>query len=414
MNTKSPTLLKKIPRGQIAYIACMGLFVGMICSKFLMTISMISFVVSGVFSPSIKKDFRKFRSNPAYWAPVGMFILFLVSALCSTNLEAGIIRIRIALPLLVLPISFAMMPNFSKQHYQQLLSIFIYAMLLACIGVLIYYLINYAEMQERLRVSKAIATPNDEHIRFSLMITLAVFAGFWLLQEKFYWKKKFEKWVLIFSILFLIFMVHLLSVRIAIGVFYSGLLVTVLYYIVRKKRYKTGLILLGLGACTPYLSYQYIPSVHSKVHLTLYNLDMYKKGHIGELSDTRRLLSYKIAWQVGQTAPWTGVGIGDLKDEQAVIYEKEYPDQKVMYPHNFFLTIYAATGILGLCFFLFCFFFPLFYNRNYQNLFFLLFFVTIFLSFMTENTLLMAIGVAIYSFFLLFSINYLSGESKIN
>ncbi len=355
----------------------------------------------------------KFRNNPAYWAPVGIFLLFLISALCSDNLEEGIIRVRIALPLLVLPFSFAMMPCFSKQQYQQLLSIFMYAMVLACIGVLVYYLMNYDEMQERLRVSKAIPTPNGEHIRFSLMINLAVFAGFWLLQEQFYWIKKWEQWLLVSSVLFLIFMVHLLSVRIAIGVFYCGLLVTILYYIIRKKRYKTGLILLALGVSTPYLAYQYIPSVHRKVHLTLYNWDMYQKGHIGQLSDTRRLLSYKIAWQVGQSAPWTGVGIGDLKEEQAVIYQRDYPEQKVMYPHNFFLTIYAATGILGLFFFLFCFFFPLFYKGHYRNLFFLLFFLTISLSFMTENTLLMAIGVAMYSFFLLFSINYLAGETKV-
>ena len=47
-----------------------------------------------------------------------------------------------------------------------------------------------------------------------------------------------------------------------------------------------------------------------------------------------------------------------------------------------------------------------------DGLFFLLFFMTIFLSFMTENTLLMAIGVAMYSFFLLLSINYRSESPK--
>ena len=120
MNSELSKLFEKPPRSLIAYFACLGLFIGMVCSKFLMSISMILFVVSGICSPAIKKDFQKFRNNPAYWAPVGIFMLFLLSALCSTNLEEGIIRIRIALPLLVLPISFAMMPDFSKQQYQQL------------------------------------------------------------------------------------------------------------------------------------------------------------------------------------------------------------------------------------------------------------------------------------------------------
>jgi len=416
MSSKTPSFLEQYPRQLIAYIACIALFGGLIFSKFLITVSMILFIALAVASPTLKDDLKVFSSNKSYWAGIGIFLLFGISALMSTNGAEAMVRLRIILPLLFLPIAFALLPKFSKRKYQELLSIFLYAMLIACIGVLINFLMNYAEMQQRLIVSDVIPTPNGEHIRFSLMINLAIFAGFWLLQERFSWKDewaKLERILLGATSIFFMIMLHLLSVRIGIVVLYGGLLVTVFYYILVKKRYLIGLGLIICGVSIPFIAYKTVPSIKTKVNLTLHNLYLWKKGHIGEYSDTRRLLSFQIAWQVAQQSPWIGVGVGDLNDEQTKIYQAEYPDQKVMYPHNFFLTLYAATGLLGLLFFLLCFFFPLFYRRNYKNLFFLLLHVTIFLSFMTENTLFSAIGVGIYSFFLPFSLNYLDKEKTI-
>lgn len=409
MESKVSVFLAQYPRKQLIYASCISLFIGLIASKFLLTLSMIALVVLGLLSPTLNQDWKRVWTNKSFVATLGIFMLFLGSALISDNWGASMIRVRIALPMLLLPIAFALLPTFSKKSYQQLLSIYFYMMVVACLGVLINYGLNYEAMQQRLIVSKAIPTPNGEHIRFSLMINLAVFAGFWLLQQGFYWKKTAEKYLMSLLVFFLIITLHLLSVRIGLLVLYGGLGTTIFYYMLSKKYYLIGIMLLmGMGAM-PYLAYKYVPSIQTKVNLTKHNWDMYQQGHIGEYSDTRRLLSYKVAWDVVQESPWFGVGIGDLNDEQAKYYQKNYPDQKVMYPHNFFLMLYAATGILGLVFFLCCFFFPLFYHHNYKNLFFLLFYTTIFLSFMTENTLLSAIGVGIYSFFLLFSVNYLEG-----
>lgn len=409
MASKLQLFLAEYPRNKLIYASCISLFISLIFSKFLLTLSMAALVVFGVLSPTLKQDWKRIWANKSFVATLGIFMLFLGSALVSDNWSESMTRIRIALPMLLLPIAFALLPIFSKKSYQQLLSIYIYMMAIACLGVLINYGLHFEAMQQLLVVSKSIPTPNGEHIRFSLMINLAIFAGFWLLEQQFYWKKAVEKWLLRMVVLFLIITIHLLSVRIGILILYGGLVTTVFYYMLSKKYYVIGIVLLMGIAAMPYMAYKYVPSVQAKVSLTKHNWDMYQQGHIGEYSDTRRLLSYQIAWDVVRESPWFGVGIGDLSDEQKRYYRERYPDQEVMYPHNFFLTLYAATGILGLLFFLGCFFFPLFYRQNYKNLFFLLFYTTIFLSFMTENTLLSALGVGIYSFFLLFSVNYLEG-----
>ena len=174
------------PREKLIYTSCISLFIGLICSKFLLTLSMISLVVLGLLSPTVKQDWKRLWTNKSFAATLGIFLLFLGSALMSDNWSASMVRLRIALPMLLLPIAFALLPTFSKKSYQQLLSIYFYLMVIACLGVLINYGLHYEEMQQLLIVSKAIPTPNGEHIRFSLMINLAVFAGFWLLQEQFY------------------------------------------------------------------------------------------------------------------------------------------------------------------------------------------------------------------------------------
>lgn len=399
-------------RGTGAYFACIALFVGLICSKFLITVAMIALVVFGVLSPNFKTDFQRLLSNKAYWTTSGIFGLFLISAMMSENQAESLVRLRIALPLLFLPIAFGMLPPFSKRKYQEILSIFFYAMVLTCFGVLVYYLQNYTLMQELLVLSKAIPTPHNDHIRYSLMINLAIFAGLWLLQENFYWKSKKERWLQVGAIFFLIVMVHILSVRIGMVVLYIGAVSIAIYFIIRKKKYLLGLGLVMAVCILPYLTYLYIPSFNTKVNLTIHNFYMYQSGQIEGYSDTRRFLSYEIAWRIAKKNPWVGVGIGDLYDEQNKIYRVEYPNQVVMYPHNFFLTIYASMGIIGLIIFLFFFFFPLFYRKNYQNLFFLLYYMTIFISFITENTLLIAIGAGLHAFFLLCTINYLDGQKE--
>lgn len=405
MNQKQPYFLNKQQQINVAYMASVALFIGLICSKFLISLSMITLLLTGLCSISSRNIWAAFRDYKAFIAPIGIFLLFLISALCSTNMAAGWERIRIALPLLALPIAFMLLPPFPKRHYQELLSLYSYAMLVACTGVLINYWINYEEIQQLLIISKAVPTPNGEHIRFSLMINLAIYALLGLYVQSFYWKWQWEKWLQLGLILFFIITLHLLSVRIGIVILYANLLLTVFYFIATQRRYWIGLVLIIGMLVSPYLAYQYIPSVRTKVDLTRHNLNLYQHGHIGEYSDTRRLLSYQIALDVSKKAPWIGVGIGDLEDEQAAIYAEKYPDQKVMKPHNMFLSLFVATGGIGLLFFIICLGVPLLYRQQYKDLFFLLFYTTIILSFMTENTLLTAIGVALYSFFLCFSMN---------
>ena len=386
-------------RQSLAWVAVVSAFAGLLFSKFLLSCAMWLLLGLGLTTPKPREAWQRLVQQPAYWGSVGLFLLFWGSALVSDNLFVASARLRLALPLLALPLAFAALPPFTKRQFQYLLLIYIYAVALAGLGVLVNYLWNYEAMQELLRVSKAIPTPNKQHIRFSLMVDLALLWALWLWGSTAVGQQRGHRWFLPLVALFLFVLQHVLSVRIGLVIAYAGLGVWGVIWLWQQKRYKT----LGLGGLAlvilPFLAYQWVPSIQTKVNLTRYNWQLYQRGEIGAYSDTRRLLSYQVGWEVAQQSPWLGVGLGDLNDEQAAIYSQDYPTQPVMYPHNMFLTVYAGMGRMGLGLFLLFFYGPLWWKRNDRHLGWLLFYVVMTLSFLTENTLFTSIGVGIYSLF---------------
>ncbi|MCH2044843.1 MAG: O-antigen ligase family protein [Saprospiraceae bacterium] len=403
------SFLKKNPlHHNIALLAAFLLIIGLMISKFLMTLSMIVFIVAGLSNPKRKERWAYFVKHPAYLATTAIFFIILLSGIYTSNWENMAVRLRVALPFLVLPCSFALIGKLPKVYYTWIAQGFIAALVISSIGVLINYAINYDKIQLMIQQSKAVPTPNKDHIRFSLLLCIAIFMGISLLQNVAYRTQKLRTYLSLFAILFLVLTLHILSVRSGLLALYLGILVWIVQMIIQNRRFILGLgLLISLGLA-PVLAYYMSPSFRTKFELTRHNIEIFREGNIGEYSDTQRLLSYVVAWEVAQKNIWLGVGMGDLHDEQKKVYTSQYPKLKPKYPHNQFLTFLAGTGIIGLLLFLIAFMTPLFYQAAYKDTFMLCFFALLFSSFITENTLLIASGTAIYTFFLLLNLTRLS------
>ncbi|MCP4437798.1 MAG: O-antigen ligase family protein [Aureispira sp.] len=386
------------------------LMIGLMVSKFMMSLGMFGLIGVALITTDLKAGFQNFLRNKAYVWTTGVFGIILVTGLYTENWGELLVRLRIALPFLSLPIVFACLPSFTKRQYHSLLYIFVLLTLVFSVGMFVNFMNNYEELSAGLTLSKAIPAPNEDHIRFSLMLCIAIFAAGQLFLKKFYWKYKWERPLLGIITLILVILMHIFSVRSGLLAFYVGLLAWLVHVVVTKRKYVLGLIGLLLLIAMPYITYQLVPSVRAKVGLTIHNISVYQKGEIGHYSDTQRFLSYDIAWDVIQENFWWGVGMGDLRDEIQLVYFLEYPQHKFMFPHNQFLTFWGGCGLVGLVLFLICFFVPLIYRKHYRNAFILIFYVIIFTSFLTENTILNATGTAIHTLFLLLALNYLDGQ----
>jgi O-antigen ligase len=120
------------------------------------------------------------------------------------------------------------------------------------------------------------------------------------------------------------------------------------------------------------------------------------------LSDSERITTLRVGWNIFQSAPLLGVGAGNLDQAVAFQYRSHFPQAaRVMMPHNQFLYVAAGSGLVGLLLFCIAIFLPLFYQKHYEDYWYLGVYVVILASLLVEATLENAMGVALVTYFLL-------------
>ncbi|WCL80454.1 O-antigen ligase family protein [Saprospira sp. CCB-QB6] len=376
----------------LPFLAALLMFVGLIASKALIAIASVAFVLAALPYVFKAKNWQRLQQQPLFWSPALLFILMASTALYSENKVELMDRVRVMLPLLLLPISMAILPPWPKQQWRWLLASFVLIMSIAVAAVLINYGLNYTAIQASLKHSKGMPNPANDHVRFSLLICWATI----LSGQLFVWRLGRWPWIWLLLGSFLFLAMHIFGARSGILAFYFASFYLLLRWLWQTKRFLIGS--LGLLACLslPFLAYKTIPSFREKILLTEKNIRLYQAGHIGNYSDTQRMLSFQVALEVWAKSPILGVGLGDLKDEQKLIYQKDYPEQRVMAPHSQYISSLAAMGVLGLLLFLGLFSWPFFTEKT---AIFQLFWLLIAVSFLSENTLFITIGANLYAFF---------------
>lgn len=97
-----------------------------------------------------------------------------------------------------------------------------------------------------------------------------------------------------------------------------------------------------------------------------------------------------------------GVGTGDIVDAFDNYYEETNSRLRQEYrfrSHNQYLAITVAFGVVGLIWFLFSMFYPVFADKRNRNYIYIVFIVIMMLSMLTEDTLETQIGVTLFAFF---------------
>lgn len=150
-----------------------------------------------------------------------------------------------------------------------------------------------------------------------------------------------------------------------------------------------------------------------RIDQVIFEFDVYLRG--GDPSGnsvTQRLEFWRGAWHIIKENPWFGVGTGDVQMEFANAYQEldsALDDAHRLKSHNQFITIAVAFGFVGLAVFVFLILLPLMMIKLRANKLYLALLVTSLVSFLTEDTLEMQVGV---SFFVFFSCLMLLGTKK--
>ena len=143
--------------------------------------------------------------------------------------------------------------------------------------------------------------------------------------------------------------------------------------------------------------------LHKRIYEFVWEYDEFKnERNINGHSLTMRLYFWKASSALIKENVLFGVGTGDVQNELNKTYiETNSPLDKDWYkrPHNQFLTITVALGILGLVIFLISFLYPIISLKKQLHSLFWPYFLIVCLSFVLEDTLETQAGLSFYAFF---------------
>lgn len=385
-----------------AWLCVLLILSGILFSRALSSIGMAGIFGLALLHPDVVTHLRIYFKNPVLWGFSLIFITYLISGLYSDNLSDWWLRVNTKLAFVALPFGFIVLRNQSLRSFHWLLYLFFWMATVTSLFVLIHYLKNFEVVNFHYSLGQVMDTPYS-HVRFSLIICFAVFVGWYLYQSDFQPLFRGKKIPVLIAVVFLILFLHILAVRSGLLAFYLCSVFILIRYIFLKRRRQIALMVLMIIVVLPFLAYLFLPSFKEKVHYMRYDLEtFFRDQNTHGLSDAARILSIQNGIKIGKENFLIGTGTGDLQQE-ADKYYAQYPDipQEKRLPHNQFVFVFAATGIVGLLAFCWGIFLPVFYRKSFMNPLFICLNIIIFSSCLTESTLEEQIGTCFYLVFVL-------------
>lgn len=383
-------------------------------SRAVLSLSMLGFVLFSLFHRDIKNHILKYFSSPLLWSMSLLFFLPLLSGLWSEDKEKWLDIVRIKLPLLFLPIAFAGPIQFSKKQWEGMAYIFIALVTAGTIWSMFHYINNLSAIHEGYLRSKTIITPlNNDHVRFSWLVTVSVLLSSWLLilrrnqSNLIAW---FLAAVTIWSVVFL----HILAARTGLFSFYLAIFLVILWIVYKKSKKTYALPLLSIIILMPAIAYFTLPTFQNRTKYFLFNFTYFKDAHYLQGSnDAVRVVSLRAGWNIMNETPMNGVGFGDVITETKKWYENNYPqmaETDKIYPSSEWLMYGVACGWPGILIFTFIMSIPFFIPTKKRFLWCLLNATAAF-SFLFDIGLEVQFGIFIYSFVILWCWKWLNTET---
>lgn len=399
-----PNLLKSYEY-RLYFLVCFTI-VGLVSSRAVMSIGVVALfanlLLDFALNPqNLKTAVPNFIQQKKLFSLSFIFFACLVALSYSSQKTIGFNFLLNKLPLLVIPLAFSNLKNFGQAAYQFLLQFFVATLLLSSFVVLYYYFQDSAQANNSIKMGKAIWVPFN-HIRYNVMLVFAFITSIYLLSITN--KEQIFKRILYFTTaLYLFILIHFLSVRSGLLVLYISLLVSLLYYVFSQKKYLLASVALLGMVLLPILSYHYIESFRNKINYSKYDYQQFKANNISGNSDSRRIVSYQVAWQLIKGNMPFGLGTGSLQTEMNSYYSKHFPELKTedrIAPHNQYMFTLLDYGVLGLLALLATIFYPILALKNRsKNSLYVLFWLCCTIPLLIDISLEMQIGITFFALF---------------
>lgn len=160
-----------------------GLFL-LVCSlplsRYLLSIAQFVLVINWIASGSLREKYTALRHNRSLLFFASLFAVYAIGLLHTGNLTNGLDHVKNALPLLALPVVVGTSSPLTGRNLRQILLIFSGAVLTASAVCLIRYLYKGLPVEGDFRSVSVFM----RHIRFALLIVMAIFGMLYLLYDR--------------------------------------------------------------------------------------------------------------------------------------------------------------------------------------------------------------------------------------
>ncbi len=223
-------------------------------SKFLMSLAQFYLVGLWLLDKRLLDKWREFFNNRAAVVLVSIYLIHVIGLLWTTDFHYAAKDLRVKLPLLALPVIVATSPKISRRVFHYLILIFITANVAGSFFSMRELLTK--EIFEIREISLFIS-----HIRFSLNICVATFAGLYLVFGSRFFKKPVKATLLILVIWLMVFLGIMESVTgILIVMLVSTLFILLTIYFSDKLWLKNVLFVVLITA--PILIFLYLSRLY--------------------------------------------------------------------------------------------------------------------------------------------------------
>lgn len=373
-------------------------------SRAVLSVAIILLLLTCLLQPAVKQLWKTFISTPLLWGMSLLFLLPLLSGAWSENKEEWMAMMQIKLPLLLLPLAFASPFQLTKKQWERVAYVFIGSAVAGSVWSMFQYLPQTEAVHQGYLQSKSIITPlENDHVRFSWLVSMAILTAGWMGIRK----KNQERTVALllgFAAAWLIVFLHILAARTGLLSFYIMLLVVAVWLVARNIHKRNGWLLLVMVVALPLIAYFSLPTFQNKIRYIRYDFSYFKQAqYLPGANDAVRVISIKAGWKVTTDNLLTGVGFGDVYSETKKQYAMTYPQMEEadkIYPSGEWLMYSAGAGIAGLIIFLLAMVVP-FVTRVNNKLPWYLLNITVAFGFLFDIGLEVQYGVTIYAFVVL-------------
>jgi hypothetical protein len=241
-------------RTNIYYLSLALMLIALPLSKFLMSVTQFIFVFNWLFDRRLLSKWKEFFRNRPAMVLVSLYLLHVIGLLWTGDFNYAAKDLRTKLPLLAFPIIIATSPKITGRIFNYLMLIFIAANVVGSFFSIHYLITN--QVTEIRTISLFIS-----HIRFSLNICIAIFAGFYLIFGSQFFNRSIKIPILLTNLWLMAFLVILESVTgLAILLIISLVLFALLIFKHQKTllKWSMGLVLLII----PVIIFLYLKNIY--------------------------------------------------------------------------------------------------------------------------------------------------------